>query len=527
MHTVILVDDEVYVRKGLRSVVNWNQFGYEVIDEADNGEDALEMIGRRKPDVVITDIRMPVLDGLELIERSQKQNPKTSFIILSGYGDFRYAQQAVRYGIHDFLLKPVDEEELADTLSRLHPKLLQNKLLDQTNRDWIRESIMDALLRGEADSKLMSGWAEALGVGEAEPVHYAFIEVNDLHPWNGRKLPPMEELKERMKEVVLASMPVRESEKAFLQEHLGRFGLLISAERRHFPDGSIESYARRLQRELAERLEAVVYIYVGKPAKSLLQLKESYLSAKDALQYKFAREGETVILYSRIEGTAVHSCPVIDDSFFRKLVERTEEQNQTEILHLVHELFQAFRSQGFAPEAVKSALSHAVNAVLASIHSMEGEERELTKLDAMLHWQDVPVSPGELKRLFTEFLLESAAYIAKLRKEQAQGSIRKVKQYMETHYHENLSLKSIASIFYMNPVYLGQLFKKTYGMYFNEYLLKLRINEAKKLLRQTDFRVYEISEKVGFNNADYFVSQFQKLERLTPTEYRNKLLGSR
>jgi len=134
------------------------------------------------------------------------------------------------------------------------------------------------------------------------------------------------------------------------------------------------------------------------------------------------------------------------------------------------------------------------------------------------------VSPAELKRLLSSFLLECASFVCKLRKEYAKGGIQKIKAYIEAHYNENISLKSIASVFYMNPVYLGQLFKKTYGLHFNEFLLQLRIGEAKKLLRQTDCRVYEIAEKVGFGSADYFVTRFEKLERMTPTEYRNKLL---
>lgn len=97
----------------------------------------------------------------------------------------------------------------------------------------------------------------------------------------------------------------------------------------------------------------------------------------------------------------------------------------------------------------------------------------------------------------------------------------KIKNYIDQNFRRNINLKVIANHFYMNPAYLGQLFKKNFGIYFNEYILQLRIAEARKLLRQTDMRVYEIAERIGFNNADYFVSQFEKLARMTPIEYRN------
>jgi len=143
----------------------------------------------------------------------------------------------------------------------------------------------------------------------------------------------------------------------------------------------------------------------------------------------------------------------------------------------------------------------------------------------MLGWQDINLSLGELKKLFTVFIEESQQSIAELRKEQQKGGIQKIKCYIEGNFSQNISLKSIAAQFYINPVYLGQLFKKTYGVYFNEFLLQLRVNEAKKLLRQScSMRIYEIAEKVGFSNSDYFVTQFEKIEHMTPTEYRNKLM---
>lgn len=155
---------------------------------------------------------------------------------------------------------------------------------------------------------------------------------------------------------------------------------------------------------------------------------------------------------------------------------------------------------------------------------MDGEEKRIISLPAMTNWEKYNLTLDELKRLFTNYLLEGAVVIQELRKENMKGDIYKLKAYVEKNYHENISLKSIASKFYMNPVYLGQLFKKTFGVYFKEYLLTLRIDEAKNLLRKTDLRVYEIAEKVGFGSTDYFVTQFEKVSKMTPTEYRNQLL---
>ncbi|WP_309122643.1 response regulator transcription factor [Paenibacillus sp.] len=523
MHTVILVDDEVFVRIGLRNLIDWNSLGYDIIDEADNGEDALELIERKKPDLVVTDIRMPAVDGLELIGRARSAQSNACFIIISGYNDFGYAQKAVRYGVHDFILKPIDERELTDALTQLHRKIAENKLFDLRNGDLRKERIVDALIRGDFEDEQLEEWAKELKVDRAKEIHYAFLEVNDVHPWNAPEPPSAEQWREIIRRRIVEAGFAEAEDDAFLKEHHGRFGLLIACGEASGPRGDAAAYAAKLRQAVSDAVGAVVYLYLGRPVSRLAELRDSYLSAKDALQLKFARPDSQVI-YCPDPGEGSANYVVADDAFRRQLMESIEEKDAARIAEQVEATFREFKERRFAPEAVKSAIRQVVAGVLTLIRSMEGDDRALTTLEPIVGWQDLNVSPGELKRLFLNFVLESAEEIARLRKDCVKGGIQKIKTYIEAHYNENISLKSIASIFFMNPVYLGQLFKKTYGVHFNEFLLQIRIGEAKKLLRQTDLRVYEIAEKVGFGSADYFVTRFEKLERMTPTEYRNKLL---
>jgi two-component system response regulator YesN len=202
------------------------------------------------------------------------------------------------------------------------------------------------------------------------------------------------------------------------------------------------------------------------------------------------------------------------------------EENELAAIHPhIDQIFSEFQLKWMTPEAVKMSIHRCVLTVVSLIKNMDGNEKELMTLPRMTKWHDLPITFHTLKQLFSDFIVESTTLVYHLRKEKNKGSVQKIKAYIELHYDENISLKSIASEFYMNPVYVGQLFKKKYGIYFNEFLLNIRIVEAKKLLRQTDMRIYEIAEKVGFNNADYFVTQFEKVKQMTPTEYRNKLVG--
>ncbi|MFL6555350.1 MAG: helix-turn-helix transcriptional regulator, partial [Bacillus sp. (in: firmicutes)] len=177
--------------------------------------------------------------------------------------------------------------------------------------------------------------------------------------------------------------------------------------------------------------------------------------------------------------------------------------------------------------AVLASINRCVHSILKVIKIMEGEVSRLETFQIMLQLQNYNLTLPQLRTIFLKFVLESKEKILMLRKQTAKGEAHKIKQYIDLHYHENISLKTMAAKFFMNPVYLGQLFKKTYGIYFKDYLLQIRINEAKKLLRQSEMRIYEIAESVGFNNTDYFVTIFGKLENITPSEYRNKLIDER
>lgn len=523
MHSVLLVDDEIYTRKGLRNLIDWEACGFQVADEADNGEDALALIRQLKPDLVITDIRMPVLDGLELIRQTAEEKAaKPSFIIISGYDDFKYAQQAVRYGVLDFILKPIDENVLISALHNLNDKLNREKLINSQHERFRKEHIISSLIKGEAGEDDAADWAQQLGVHPDDEFRYVLVEINDIHPWrNVNIVQESEQLKEKAGQAL--GTLLGEEKHHYLHEHRNRLGFLLPSGVLSRYRGEAEPFAKELQITLTEQMGTPVYIYVGKNVKQLINLGGSYRTAKVATLYKFIEDGSKVVVYDRIQQLTLNYMDM-DHALYDRLIEQIEEQHTEAIMSSIDTIFQEFKLKLYAPEAIKLAIHQCVSGIVKILKNMEIDERNVASLEPMLGWQDLNLSLGELKRLFTDFIMESAQWMAKRRKENMKGGIQKIKSYIESNYSENISLKSIAAQFYLNPVYLGQLFKKTYGVYFNDFLLQIRVNEAKKLLRQTDMRIYEVAEKVGFSNADYFVTQFEKIERMTPTEYRNKLL---
>lgn len=521
MFSVMLVDDEQYTRQGLRSLIDWKSCGLEVIDESDNGEDALQLIGDKKPDIVITDIRMPVLDGLELIRTvtEQKLVSPPTFIIISGYNDFRYAQQAVRYGVHDFILKPIDQYEMTQTLVSLREKLTAER---QRSEKLIIPSVIETLIRGEASPELIEEWNRRLQ--DAKECTYVFIELNDVHPWTSRQhYVSMQEFKQRVQEEIQRLLP--EFEHIFLHEHRGRIGIVITDKLLAAYGGSVHAFMNQLRLRLKESYGDRTFLYAGGSVDGLSRLPQSYEMAKETLLYKHIFDEDRVILYDRIRDLSLNYIEV-NHTLSYEIVQLLEESKEEELMERIDRMFEQFRSKRFAPEAIKMNIHHCVTTIIRTITEMEGNEDELETLEPIIGWHDLNLTLAELKRLFVAFIEESGELIKKLRQESTKGNIAKIKQYIDANFHKNISLKSIASKFYMNSVYLGQLFKKHYGQYFNDYVLELRINEAKKLLRQTDQRVYEIAERVGFKNSDYFVTQFEKIVHMTPTEYRNRRLSA-
>lgn len=524
MRRAILVDDEIFARKGLVGLIPWESYGFEIVAEAEDGEEALALIELHKPDLVITDIRMPVVDGLELIQTVQERlGGAVKFIIISGYGDFKYAQQAVRFGVHDYLLKPIDEDELTETLQRISTMLDSKPSWTEEVNPILQASLFEQLISGKADEKTLSEAAQLLALPEDKPLRYITVELNDMPAGisEEQRNSQVEEVREAVIELLKRRFDVTP---AVYVRNQAELGILI---RRH--EASL-TWAVRLGDELARAAKGVIVegasplVYVGAEAAKLSEVKASYQSAIELQRLKYAFANQSVMVCDDFCGTKLQF-KELESSFYSELMERLEEHDSGGVNALADAMFRAFQEQRFALESMTSSLARCVHEATRIIQKMQGDEDRLAALQPILQWHNEPRTLHGVKRLLINFLNECMNSIASLRSTTMRGDIGKIRSYIENNYTSNISLKSIAKLFYMNPVYLGQLFKKTYGVYFNDFLLQIRVQEAKRQLRQTDKKIYEIAASVGFGNPDYFVSQFEKVEGKTPTEYKNAMIA--
>ncbi|WP_416151391.1 response regulator transcription factor [Salipaludibacillus sp. HK11] len=525
MYKVLLVDDEVYVRKGLKKFVDWAGCGFEVVSEVGNGEDAYNIIEDVEPDLVITDIKMPVVDGLELIENvNDRLEKKTNFIIISGFNDFTYAQKAVRFGVFDFVLKPIDQGEMETTLHKLSEKLDEEEIENTSKQNFLLEQMFEKSINGNVKESDAPKWSKALGIDQSEYLYYLILELNHTMDSDNKTFDDDKSLETVVKKTI--AKLGGGTENIVLYKHQGQgkvLGIMITSDHLKYYNGDIEAFSSQLAKDVSRKASKKITVFTGSKVSNLISLHKSFETANSIRGYKYLLCDADAISYDKATDIPIHYNK-LNNKLYVSLMEQIEENNISGIEKSIELTFKEFQEKNFAPRAVETTINHCVYGIIERINNMNGDERKIESLEQMIEWENYNLTLIELKKMFQTFIIEGSFLIHELRKENRQGDIYKIKAYVEKNYHENISLKSIAGKFFMNPVYMGQLFKKTFGVFFKDYLLELRIEEAKKLLRQTNMRVYEIADEIGFGSTDYFVTRFEKINKMTPTEYRNNLL---
>ncbi|MCI3919950.1 response regulator transcription factor [Paenibacillus sp. TRM 82003] len=503
---MLLVDDEPMIREGLRTLIDWESYGYTVVDTAANGKEALTKYESVRPDLMIVDIRMPGMNGLELIEALRAKDQGLHMLILSGYADFDYAKKAIVNRIDGYLLKPVDEDELIDYLKKLRGVMEEEKRRRSASgaavADMSKERIVQALLAGEAPSSGGAtegfGWPEyevllvkPLGRGELEGgiVRAVKRELADRFEGTGRG-------------VVFEMEPY--------------VGILSKAS---MADPYHRDIAYRQISDACQKADTDFAVSAGGAAADWSDVPASYESALRLMKHRFfhpsgkiVREGETAFP----QGDA-HE-PNMDE-LTEKLFFAVDIGNLEAIASIVGEAGERLAAAGLAEQAIKACVVQIGASVIGKL--------ALHRPDVQTQSQSFSV---EMLEVYKEYRFEDLlAHATKLFQSLAeslddQGTETVVKRMIDViqrNYHENLKLETLAELLHYNSAYLGKVFKASTGEYFNTYVDQVRIAHAKELLEQ-GMKVYQVAEKVGYANVDYFHSKFRKYVGTSPSAYKKK-----
>lgn len=536
MLKVFLVEDEFVVREGIKRNINWQENGYEFCGEAGDGELAFPMIQKLKPDIVITDIRMPFMDGLELSRLIKKEFPWTEIVILTGFEEFEYAKEAISLGVAKYLLKPISGDELLREIADIAEKINEKKKEREIREKYAAEMEENLLKeKKELFQHLVTGsksMPELLELAERLKLDLSALWYNVvlIKVQSANHAP--EEYSKRMISIE-KKMKFLEDEPYIISfdRNLEGKALIFKADSEEELEAVQNKYISGLEAELTDRERYRYFGGIGKPVNRLRGLPASFESASHAFAQRYLMK-ESCILDSRVleQGTVtekeefdIHN---IDPKELQseRIREFLKLGNADEVVYFVDEFF---RRQG--TNALNSTIfrQYIVMDVYFCVAAFL-EEQQIGREEIASF--DVNAEMLQSKEHAMEYVTKIMETAVELREKNASNRygtiVDQIKKYIEEHYvEEELSLNLLAAYVNFSPNHLSMIFSQQTGQTFIKYLTDFRMNKAKELLKGTSMRSSEISLEVGYKDPHYFSYLFKKTQGMTPTQYRGKKSG--
>ncbi len=525
---VLLADDEPFILQGLSMIIDWEKEGYEIVKKASDGQEALDYLKENEVDLIITDIRMPQINGLELLEKVRTEKLSDAYvIILSGYNDFKYAQAAIRYSCMDYILKPVQKEQLLENIRRVTKKrenMMQEEIDSRRmQRGYLMQNMM-ALLQGKGKEQNVSYVKENFRCSEG--VRYIHICLNDLSALEEMSDEEVSELKEKVFEQV--SHYLREDadhlfKDFFVYEEDYEIGFVYCDYMAKEKNLTEEAFMEALHKTAQSGSEDLpVILLVGKRVEDIGRISRSYSSACVLRSFKGFQDTKSIYYYEK-EVQVNPSKTVLCKQSLDDLVAAVDQNDTLMINKSVDHLFTEMDRLDRTRETVTMNL----NWLIFRLINLAAEQDESVNQDEVLSYISGSVSKEEIIRgsraHMRKFACEYAEYLVQLRKNVSKGILAEIENEIKEHYAENLTLRELGQKYYINSSYLGQIFRKRYGQSFKNYLNYYRIKEAASQLIRTDKKIGQIAEDVGYHDLDYFISRFIEQEGCTPSRYRKSV----
>ncbi|SFF07952.1 two-component system, response regulator YesN [Paenibacillus catalpae] len=514
MYKVLLVDDEPIAIEGLEMLISWEKHGFQVQAACNNGEDAINHIRNHKPDLVVTDIQMPVLNGLELIEQTRGLgNDSTMFIITSGFSNFDYAKRAIRLGVSHYLTKPINSREANAALLQL-----QEVLQERERQQFIKASADRYTIKGALSLLVLGGTDKE----RLEAQQQLLPLTAQMKEWNCLQLLTDSSNTGLAREA--AHLFAMERDGCYVIDgHKGSIGLVCGFPSNKSDDdcteGGIREYAERLLQSVRSKTTGRVGIAVGSSVSSLDELSRCWESASEAYRFLFL-EAADIVQYEDIQ-TKDFSGDPLSLKAADTIVEALENGKPEALEASIREVFRSFEEERIMPELVGIFSTHVMMRCAAVYKDHGGNPEELLRDFSQRHLPSCCFHLQDSADYLMAYCLKSQSAIRLLLEKNTGGTPAKVAEFLKQNYRDTLTIKDIAERFYMNPVYLGQLFAKKYGKGIVDYIHDLRIEDAKQQLAETNEALYLIGEKLGYSSYQYFMKQFEKRVLMKPADYRS------
>ncbi|PYG87760.1 two-component system response regulator YesN [Ruminiclostridium sufflavum DSM 19573] len=517
MFKVLIVDDEIIIRNGLHKIIGWNKLEISEVLTASCGKEALEIACASKPDIMLTDICMPEMDGLELTRLMLEMLPRLKVIVLTGYDDFKYAQKSCSLGVKDFILKPVDENKLTESIkiqieniknemqSQLSENIISRKKMLESQRE-IEKSLIE-LTEKSANQIESINIPEKLALEEDCDYQVALVkpEISFESVWSQHG----NLLMISIKSFIIDMVDSKNSGWTF-QNRDGDIVIIFYVCSKY--EDTREQIAK-LQEIINVEFDVALNVGIGAVVCSMSEITFSYEQAKEnCRQYSLEKDNNIPL--------------VVQESY--------QSSNYNRLAYLKQKVIEHVND----PEKTKKYLKDYIDEVRASESNKSNAEQKFYDLAAAFYWEYLRTTgnsaDGRLETListlqsndmencsaFTEMFIMKLMYS---NKKQMHEIIEAATEYISQHFSEDLTVFTLAEQFHVARNYFSRLFKKEMGEGCNEYITRKRIEKAKQLLADSRLRTYEIAEQIGYHDTNYFSLAFKKNTGLSPKEFRDKL----
>lgn len=523
MYRVILVDDESIVLEGLQRIIDWKSLGYQIIATADDGSTCLKLLETITPDLIITDIKMRKMDGIELIESIRNMNiDQPKVIFLTGYNEFSYAKEALRYRARNYILKPIVEDELVQSLVQVKKELDKEKsmssVIDDYRKIHIQSQITGLLEQNTADESLEylfnNTHLDRYDFYRCGIVRIRPAKTNEISLDKVRRT-----VEERCNEAI-DSYGLSDRIEGYLfriKEH--SIGMLLA----YHSDYEIHEYIERLSERLKNMLPIStahhITVSYGKKVKQMVDFHLSYKTAIQASKFMIYYDSRTQITYSDIKQYTINKIDYNKLIPVDKLIKAVITNEYDAIYSFFSLNFMVFKKDRVSIDDIIIFINKIFMDCTKELKEYCPEEN-YSQNDL---FYSIKERMPSLSILMKE-VLDFALWVSDTIKESGKKSTNKddIVDYINAYFRENITLKMIAEKFYVNPVYLGQVLQKKLKIGFKKYLENLRMEESKKLLKTTDKPIYEIAFEVGYNDPEYFSRVFYKAYGVTPSQYKQQ-----
>ncbi|WP_199621816.1 helix-turn-helix domain-containing protein [Paenibacillus alkalitolerans] len=528
--TLCVIDDIRSVVEGISRRIPWAEYNIEVIGTAYNGEEGLRLIKELKPDIVVTDIRMPKMNGVEMASYIKEVCPGSKCIFISGYTEFDHARDAIRLGAFDYILKPFTSKQIVEVVLKARSALLEElsrneRMIAMEHRmresmPLLKQEFLGALVRYTMPLDYARERWEFLSI-HLDWEHFVVMvaEIDNLIAKQATM---------RMKEVETARFAVQNIMEETVNEETKNVTFRDGEQRLVCIMNGIDLQraqmcAERCRENVAGYSRHTISLGLGNPVRSVTELPLAYGQAMHALTYNFYTGGNSVFSFRDIPPHNRQAAIPASSDNVQELMYSIRAGNSGKALDTLEEIFAAYRSGEtlLFPQQLKAVymeLAIAINKVLK-----EKLDTEQTGIDLALHeaMQDRVSTAREIEDRIVNSVKEGCRRINECRTTDARQIIGSIADYIRRHLNTNCTVKDYADQVHLSPSYFANLFKKETGMSVMQFVAKERIERAKKLLLE-DIQIQDIAFELGYVDRPYFSDVFKKHTGMTPTEFRQQ-----